>query len=69
VEGRRWRIESVPKTGNLQSKDEFADGQYHVEWMNSRHDRQRQGRGNSGIFIMGLYELRSSTTTAETLTA
>jgi hypothetical protein len=52
-------IESVPKTGNLQSKDQFADGQYHIEWMELEGTTGKsQGRGNSGIFIMGLYELQ-----------
>jgi hypothetical protein len=59
-----WKVvdgvmESVPKTGNLQSKDQFADGQYHIEWMELPGTTGKsQGRGNSGIFIMGLYELQ-----------
>ncbi len=48
-----------PKTGNIQSKDEFRDVQLHVEWCEPEGiTGKSQGRGNSGIFLMGLYEVQ-----------
>ena len=52
-------FETAAKTGSLYSRESFGDVQLHVEWSaplpvvgNS------QGRGNSGILIMGLYEIQ-----------
>ncbi len=47
------------KTGNIQTKMVFGDVQLHVEW-SSPADVQRDGqnRGNSGVFLSGLYELQ-----------
>ena len=48
-----------PKSGNIQSKDEFRDVQLHVEWCEPEGiTGKSQGRGNSGIFLMGLYEVQ-----------
>ena len=50
-------IEVVPRSGYIQTKDEFADCQVHVEWLEPEGlTSKSQGRGNSGIFLMGLYE-------------
>jgi hypothetical protein len=59
-----WKIgdgyfEVVPGSGDLATKEEFGDVQVHVEWM-ERADvaGSSQNRGNSGIFLMGLYEVQ-----------
>ena len=66
VDGNKadWKVESdymevVPKSGNIRSKDEFGDCQLHIEFA-SPVDVQgnSQGRGNSGVFLMGLYEIQ-----------
>jgi hypothetical protein len=60
----RWKVENgdmvvEPKTGAIQSKEEFGDVQLHVEWMEPKGtEGKSQGRGNSGVFFMGLYELQ-----------
>ena len=42
---------------NLQSKDKFGDVQLHVEWAEPTPAQgDSQGRGNSGVFLMGLFE-------------
>jgi hypothetical protein len=52
-------IESVPGSGYLYSARGFGDVQLHVEWATPvpPHGRS-QGRGNSGVFLMGLYEVQ-----------
>ena len=52
-------FETGARTGSLYTRESFGDIQLHVEWAaptvvvgNS------QGRGNSGIFLMGLYEIQ-----------
>ncbi|PYQ19298.1 MAG: hypothetical protein DMF79_12915, partial [Acidobacteria bacterium] len=52
-------IESVPGSGYLYSARAFGDVQLHVEWaapVPAKGDGQ--GRGNSGVFLMGLYEVQ-----------
>ena len=54
------RIHGIgPDSGYLFSADKFGDVQLHVEWATpvpaSGHG---QGRGNSGVFLMGLYEVQ-----------
>ncbi len=49
----------VPGTGNLTTKRGFADVQLHVEWRTPTEIvGDSQGRGNSGVFLMGLYEVQ-----------
>lgn len=44
---------------NLQSKDEFGDMQLHVEWAEPTPPKgSSQGRGNSGVFLMGKFEIQ-----------
>ncbi|MCG6920898.1 MAG: DUF1080 domain-containing protein [Acidobacteria bacterium] len=52
-------IESVAGSGFLYSARGFGDVQLHVEWATPvpPHGRS-QGRGNSGVFLMGLYEVQ-----------
>jgi Domain of Unknown Function (DUF1080) len=60
----RWKVgggsfEVAPGTGPIQTKSQFGDGQLHVEWASpSPAAGKGQDRGNSGIFLMGLYELQ-----------
>lgn len=60
----RWRVrdgymESVPDSGYIFSAGKFGDVQLHVEWATPVPASGRgQGRGNSGIFLMGLFEVQ-----------
>src|ERR1041385_9431177 len=46
-------------TGDVKTKKEFRDFQLHIEWRTpSEVVGEGQGRGNSGIFLQGLYELQ-----------
>jgi 3-keto-disaccharide hydrolase len=60
----KWKVENgyfevLPKTGDMRTKQAFGDCQLHVEWAapNPPHGED-QDRGNSGIYIMGLYEVQ-----------
>ena len=47
------------RTGSLYTRESFGDVQLHVEWASpSVVAGNSQGRGNSGIFLMGLYEIQ-----------
>jgi 3-keto-disaccharide hydrolase len=47
------------KTGSLYTRDSFGDVQLHLEWAPPAVIAgNSQGRGNSGIFLMGLYEIQ-----------
>ena len=60
----KWKVENgyfevVAKSGQIQTKDSFGDCQLHVEWATPDPPRgQDQDRGNSGVFLMGLYEIQ-----------
>ena len=46
-------------TGNIQTKEGYGDCQLHIEWRTPAEVKgEGQGRGNSGIFFMGRYELQ-----------
>jgi len=52
-------IESVAGAGFLYSRQAFGDVQLHLEWATPvPADGQGQDRGNSGVFLMGLYEVQ-----------
>lgn len=56
---RDGALECVPKSGYIRSKAQFGDCQLHVEWAAPREVKgNSQGRGNSGIFLMGLVEVQ-----------
>jgi hypothetical protein len=46
-------------TGMIHTKQAFGDCQLHIEWRAPAEVvGESQGRGNSGIFLMGVYELQ-----------
>jgi hypothetical protein len=52
-------MEVVPKTGNIRSRLEFGSCQLHVEFTAPEVAKgDGQGRGNSGVFMMGAYEIQ-----------
>jgi hypothetical protein len=60
-----WTVENgelvdVPKAGDIRTTQKFGDIQLHVEWMVPvlPPDRKGQDRGNSGIYLQGLYEVQ-----------
>lgn len=59
-----WQIEDgaftvVPGTGTLATRRAFGDVQLHVEWKSPTVlTGEGQDRGNSGVFLMGLYEVQ-----------
>lgn len=60
----RWKVdgdhvEVVGGTGSLVSRDSFGDLQLHLEWATpATVEGEGQERGNSGVYLMGLYELQ-----------
>jgi hypothetical protein len=47
------------KTGNIRTKQEFGDVQLHIEWKSPLPvQREGQNRGNSGVFLNGMYEVQ-----------
>ncbi|MDF3129672.1 DUF1080 domain-containing protein [Kiritimatiellaeota bacterium B1221] len=52
-------MEVVPGVGDIQTEKEFGSMQLHVEFMSPVVVKgQGQGRGNSGVFLMGRYEIQ-----------
>jgi hypothetical protein len=46
-------------TGIIRSKEKFGSMQLHIEWRApSEVVSEGQGRGNSGVFLMGMYEVQ-----------
>jgi hypothetical protein len=59
----KWKIIDgvleVNGTGNIVSKEQFEDVQVHVEWASpSEVKGEGQGRGNSGVYLQGRYEIQ-----------
>lgn len=60
----RWKasrsaIEVVPGMGGIQTRRQFGDVQLHIEWMSPAPAiGSGQDRGNSGVFLMGQYEVQ-----------
>ena len=52
-------MEVAPRTGDIRTKESFGSCQLHVEWSAPTEIRaDSQGRGNSGVFLLGLYEVQ-----------
>ena len=60
----KWQVrdgyfETGAKTGSMFTRDSFGDIQLHVEWATpSVVSGTSQGRGNSGVILMGRYEVQ-----------
>ncbi len=60
----RWKIgngymEVTKKAGSIQTKANFGSCQLHVEWASpEKVTGEGQARGNSGVFLMGQYEVQ-----------
>ena len=60
----KWKLEKgfmevAPGTGDISTRIQFGDCQLHVEFAEpSVVKGQCQGRGNSGVFLMGRYEIQ-----------
>jgi len=58
----KWKVENgyfevAPKTGYVYTRESFGDCQLHVEFSEpSPAKGEDQDRGNSGVFLQGLYE-------------
>jgi hypothetical protein len=60
----RWKVDSgymevVAKTGSIRTRRGFGDCQLHVEWATpAAVSGNGQERGNSGVFLMDMYEVQ-----------
>lgn len=49
----------MAKSGGIQTREGFGDAQLHIEWSAPEViEGESQGRGNSGVFLMGRYEVQ-----------
>ena len=49
----------VKKSGDIQTKEKFNDFQLHIEWCVPEDIQgENQARGNSGVFLQGMYEIQ-----------
>lgn len=56
---RDGAMECVKDSGYIRTLQNFGDCQLHIEWAAPVPAQgQSQGRGNSGVFLMGLYEVQ-----------
>ena len=52
-------VVEVNGTGNIVTKEEFGDIQVHIEWASPTEIKgEGQGRGNSGVYLQGRYEIQ-----------
>jgi hypothetical protein len=60
--GEKWPVRdgyAVAAVSNIHTKQSFGDCQLHVEWAAPENvTGHGQGRGNSGVILMGLYEIQ-----------
>jgi hypothetical protein len=61
----KWEVKDGAMTvvggaGNISTKQDFGDYQLHIEWRAPMEPdtKKGQGKGNSGIFMQGLYEVQ-----------
>jgi Domain of Unknown Function (DUF1080) len=62
-EAAGWKIEAgfaeVDGSGSIETREAFGDCQLHLEWCApAKVESESQGRGNSGVFLMGRYEIQ-----------
>ena len=57
VDGGAMQV--LPRSGDIHTRERFGSCQLHVEWSAPTTIRaDSQGRGNSGVFLLGLYEVQ-----------
>ena len=60
--GDKWQVQdgyAISGGNDIHTKQAFGDCQLHVEWATpEKVEGDGQGRGNSGVFLMGLYEVQ-----------
>ncbi|MEX1041117.1 MAG: DUF1080 domain-containing protein [Pirellulaceae bacterium] len=60
--GEKWEVKdgvATARKGGISTKEEFGDVQLHLEWAAPEEIKgQGQGRGNSGVYFMGRYEVQ-----------
>lgn len=59
--GGNWKIVDGAMEvsgGDIETVDSFGDCQLHLEWRTPDAGGAGQGRGNSGVFLMGRYEIQ-----------
>ena len=60
--GDKWLVQdgiAIPRETAITSKQQFGDIQLHLEWSAPTEIKgEGQGRGNSGCYLMGLYEVQ-----------
>jgi hypothetical protein len=59
----KWTVKDgiviATKTGSIETKQHFENYQLHIEWQISETVTGKgQGRGNSGVFMQGIYEVQ-----------
>ena len=60
----QWKVangymEVAKGKGDIHTKDEFSDFQLHIEFATpAKVQSNSQGRGNSGVFLLGVYEVQ-----------
>lgn len=60
----KWKVidgnmQTLPGAGYIRTEQSFGDCQLHVEWATPSIVKGKgQKRGNSGVFLMGLYEIQ-----------
>lgn len=63
-EPAQWKVENgymevVKKSGSIRTKQSFGDCQLHIEWATpTQTTGSGQKRGNSGVYLMGRYEVQ-----------
>ena len=58
-----WKVENgyfeVNRTGGINTKEKFKDFKLHIEWASPTVVKgDSQGRGNSGVFLIGAFEVQ-----------
>lgn len=60
----KWKLQdgamvAVKGAGTIESKKKMGSAQIHIEWRTPAEvSGESQGRGNSGVFLQGIYELQ-----------